>query len=70
MDYISIKKVSAKPGSGMGKPGMEITYQDGFTSWCPMAVFERDYMLVPETELAKVRTFASGLDKLVSLLEK
>jgi len=41
--YYSTKRVAAdfEPRSGNG--GYAIHYQDGYQSWCPTNVFERDY---------------------------
>ena len=69
MEYISLKKVNAVPADRDGAAGMELTYVDGYKSWCPIEVFERDYVLIPETPVARVKVFAYFLDKLAALLE-
>lgn len=49
-DCYSTKRVTvwpeereADPTTGLMMPGYAIKYQDGYQSWCPMDVFERDY---------------------------
>lgn len=42
-DAYSTKRVSAQPETRDGVEGFALTYQDGYKSWCPKAVFERDY---------------------------
>lgn len=42
-DYYSTKRVTAWTEARDGVPGKAIKYQDGYTSWCPLDVFERDY---------------------------
>jgi len=46
MDFYSTKRISAEFEERDDKPGMAITYQDGYKSWCPMDVFDRDYQPV------------------------
>lgn len=52
MDYYSTKRVAAEPrdrltqGNDEPTRGMSLTYQDGYTSWCPIDVFQRDYQPV------------------------
>jgi hypothetical protein len=38
--YYTMKKVLAHPKEKDGQPGYEITYKDGYVSWCPKEVFE------------------------------
>lgn len=38
--------------SGADGDGMEVTYQDGYMSWCPKSVFGRDYSEVRDTAKA------------------
>lgn len=42
-DYYSTKRVTAWTEARDGVPGKAIKYQDGYTSWCPRDVFDRDY---------------------------
>lgn len=46
-DYFSTKRTSCwredRSANGEMVAGMAIKYQDGYTSWCPLDVFERDY---------------------------
>ena len=49
-DCYSTKRVTvwpqsreADPTSGLMRDGYAIKYQDGYQSWCPADVFERDY---------------------------
>ena len=42
-DAYSTKRVTVWPQKRGDEDGMAIKYQDGYISWCPKAVFERDY---------------------------
>ena len=49
-DCYSTKRVTvwrsdlpASDETGVEEPGYAIKYADGYQSWCPLAVFERDY---------------------------
>lgn len=42
-DYYSTKRVTAVAESRGGEAGMGLMYQDGYASWCPRDVFDRDY---------------------------
>ena len=65
MKYIGIKFVDAVPMaadvaekkgyrvSGKKGDGYEVTYDDGYKSWCPMDVFERHNYTIKNEELAK-----------------
>ena len=47
--HYSTKRVTAEPAvdpKGSGADGMRLVYQDGYRSWCPLDVFERDYQPV------------------------
>lgn len=41
--FYSMKGVDAVAEVRDGVPGMAILYTDGYRSWCPLDVFERDY---------------------------
>ena len=44
MDFYSTKRVKAfLDGNIQVGPGMKLVYQDGYESWCPLPIFERDY---------------------------
>ena len=65
MKYISIKFVDAEPMtaevaekkgyrvSGNKGDGYEVTYEDGYQSWCPKDVFEKHNFVIKNKELAK-----------------
>lgn len=65
MKYIGIKFVDAVPmgaadaekkgyrTSGNTGDGYEVTYEDGYKSWCPKDVFEKHNYTVKNEELAK-----------------
>ena len=65
MKYISIKFVDAEPMtaevaekkgyrvSGNKDDGYEVTYEDGYKSWCPKDVFEKHNFVIKNKELAK-----------------
>ena len=65
MKYISIKFVDAEPMtaevaekkgyrvSGNNGDGYEVTYEDGYKSWCPKDVFEKHNFVIKNKELAK-----------------
>lgn len=65
MKYISIKFVDAEPMtaevaekkgyrvSGNKGDGYEVTYEDGYKSWCPKDVFEKHNFVIKNKELAK-----------------
>lgn len=42
----STKRVTVWDQEKDGKPGKAILYQDGYQSWCPDAVYDRDYQPV------------------------
>jgi hypothetical protein len=42
-EFISTKRVSAQPEIRDNAHGMRIIYADGYVSWCPLGVFQRDY---------------------------
>lgn len=42
-EYFSTKRVLAWDAVCDGRLGKAIKYQDGYMSWCPLIVFERDY---------------------------
>lgn len=42
-EFISTKRVTAEPFTKDHVQGMQLVYADGYVSWCPMNVFERDY---------------------------
>lgn len=42
-DAYSTKRVTVWDQERDGVPGKAIKYQDGYQSWCPDAVYERDY---------------------------
>ncbi|CEJ15943.1 hypothetical protein BN1110_06294 [bacterium YEK0313] len=42
-DYFSTKRVTAWPADRDGQVGMAIKYADGYQSWCPKDVFDREY---------------------------
>lgn len=64
MEYISIKGVNAEPMTGVDAEkkgyrtngntgdGFEVTYMDGYKSWCPKDVFLRDAHEVKNAALA------------------
>lgn len=64
MKYIGIKVVTAEPmnaanaekknyrTSGNTGDGYEITYEDGYQSWCPKSVFEKNNFTIKNEELA------------------
>jgi hypothetical protein len=45
-DAYSTKRVTVWDEARAGVPGKAVKYQDGYTSWCPDTVFERDYQAV------------------------
>lgn len=45
-DAYSTKRVTVWPEVRDGLPGFAIKYQDGYMSWCPEKVYERDYQPV------------------------
>lgn len=63
--YIGIKFVNAEPMtaeaaeekgyrvSGNNGDGYEVTYEDGYKSWCPKDVFEKHNYFIKNEELAK-----------------
>ena len=65
MKYIGIKFVNAEPMtaevaekkgykvSNNKGDGYEVTYEDGYKSWCPKDVFERHNYTIKNEELAK-----------------
>ena len=65
MKYIGIKFVNAEPMtaevvekkgyrvSNNKCDGYEVTYEDGYKSWCPKDVFEKHNFIVKNEELAK-----------------
>lgn len=65
MNYIGIKFISAVPMtaevaeekgyrvSNNKGDGYEVTYDDGYKSWCPNDVFERHNFIIKNEELAK-----------------
>ena len=65
MKYISIKLVNAEPMtaevaekkgyrvSNNNGDGYEVTYDDGYKSWCPKDVFERHNYTIKNEELEK-----------------
>lgn len=65
MKYIGIKFVNAEPMtaevaekkgyrvSGNTGDGYEVTYEDGYKSWCPKDVFEKHNYTIKNEELAK-----------------
>ena len=65
MEYIGIKFISAVPMtaevaeekgyrvSNNKGDGYEVTYDDGYKSWCPKDVFERHNFIIKNEELAK-----------------
>lgn len=65
MKYIGIKFVDATPMtadvaekkgyrvSGNKGDGYEVTYEDGYKSWCPREVFEKHNYTIKNEELAK-----------------
>lgn len=65
MKYIGIKFLNAEPMtaevaekkgyrvSGNKGDGYEVTYEDGYKSWCPKDVFERHNYTIKNEELAK-----------------
>jgi hypothetical protein len=42
-DAYSTKRVTVWESEKDGQPGYAIKYRDGYISWCPKAVYERDY---------------------------
>jgi hypothetical protein len=42
-DAYSTKRVTVWPEERNGEAGYAIKYQDGYLSWCPKEVYERDY---------------------------
>lgn len=57
--YIGCKIVNAQPAVQNGKPGFDIFYPDGYSSWCPEAVFEAAYREVTTHE-RQVLTLTDG----------
>lgn len=65
MNYIGIKFISAVPMtaevaeekgyrvSNNKGDGYEVTYDDGYKSWCPKDVFEKHNFIIKNEELAK-----------------
>ena len=65
MKYIGIKFVNAEPMtaevvekkgyrvSNNKCDGYEVTYEDGYKSWCPKDVFEKHNFIIKNEELAK-----------------
>ena len=65
MEYIGIKFISAVPMtaevaeekgyrvSNNKGDGYEVTYDDGYKSWCPKDVFEQHNFIIKNEELAK-----------------
>lgn len=65
MKYIGIKFLNAEPMtaevaekkgyrvSGNKGDGYEVTYDDGYQSWCPKGVFEKHNYAIKNEELAK-----------------
>ena len=65
MNYIGIKFISAVPMtaevaeekgyrvSNNKGDGYEVTYEDGYKSWCPKDVFEKHNFIIKNEELAK-----------------
>ena len=65
MKYIGIKIIDAAPMtadvaekkgyrvSGNKGDGYEVTYEDGYKSWCPKDVFEKHNFIIKNEELAK-----------------
>lgn len=41
--YIGTKIIQATPQHADGRPGYQVVYEDGYTSWSPADVFERAY---------------------------
>lgn len=41
--YIGTKVISAEPQIKDGKCGYQVVYEDGYTSWSPIDVFEKAY---------------------------
>jgi hypothetical protein len=39
--YLGVKVVQAEPEIRDGKDGYKVIYEDGYTSWCPKATFEK-----------------------------
>jgi hypothetical protein len=48
--YIGTKVVQAEPEEKDGNPGYKVVYEDGYTSWSPIQVFERCYRPVTDAE--------------------
>lgn len=48
--YISTKLIQAEPNSKNGVDGFDITYLDGYKSWCPKDVFEKVNLKVQENK--------------------
>ena len=72
-NYISVKKVKAEPckawkdfkGHKEGEEGYNIFYPDGYLSWCPKDVFEKQYL-----ELEKENTVSqSDVDNFITNIE-
>lgn len=60
MKYIGIKFVDAIPmraydvmDSDDDTDGYEVTYEEGYKSWCPKETFEKDYNEIKNKELAE-----------------
>jgi len=43
--YYGTKRILATPHEQDGKPGYDVTYEDGYKSWSPKEVFEKVYQL-------------------------
>ena len=61
-DAYSTKRVTVWSQEREGKYGYAIKYQDGYISWCPENVFERDYNSTSGGEL----TFGQAIESLKS----
>ena len=42
-NYIGVKIVKAEPEERDGKPGYRVKYPDGYVTWSPKDVFEKEY---------------------------
>ena len=59
-DCYSTKRVTVWPQTKDGQDGYAIKYRDGYISWCPASVYERDYNPVEGGHL----TFGEALEAL------
>lgn len=54
VEFERIYKGIDPPPGGVDMPGYVVIYDDGYTSWCPQAVFERCYRGITLQEILNI----------------